>query len=243
MIEINELNINYITIISLIKRSLDLMKGHIIYTLCNECVHKFLANPLCAPFKDPVTFEDREQNERYRRQIPKPMDLTTLQMHSKDREYYRDYEDWANDFRLIFENAMHFWPKDSEYYVLASHLKQKFEKFYTKLKYLTPASYVQRATQLYANYLEILTHPPKNSQFNVDLPLIEDIGQGFEETSLELLTRKLNKISSPEKFEELQKIIQNKISDNQDPEIDIGSLPPETIKKLWEFVRKCESKS
>lgn len=219
------------------------MKGHNIYTLCNEYVHKFINNPLYAPFKDPVTFEDRQQDENYRRLIAKPMDLTTLQGHSKDREYYRDYEDWANDFRLIYENAMHYWPKDTEYYVLASHLKQKFEKFYSKLKCLTPASYVQRATQLYAEYLEVLTHPPKNADLTIDLPLIEDIGQGFEETSLEILTKKLNKISTPESFDELQKIIQNKSSDNQDPQIDIGSLPPETIKKLWEFVRKYETKT
>lgn len=219
------------------------MKGHIIYALCNDCVHKFLNNPLYAPFREPVTFEDREQDENYRRLIPKPMDLTTLQGRSKDREYYKDYEDWANDFRLIYENAMHYWPKDTEIYVLASHLKQKFEKFYSRLKFLTPSAYVQRATQLYAEYLEILTHPPQNAQLNVELPLIEDIGQGFEETSLEILTKKLNNISTPEKFEELQKIIQTKFNDSQDPQVDIGSLPPETIKKLWEFVRKCEKKT
>ncbi|KAK8900021.1 hypothetical protein M9Y10_002344 [Tritrichomonas musculus] len=218
------------------------MKGHI-HSLCNECTHKFLNNPLCILFKDPVAFDNRELDEEYRRRIPKPMDLTTLQANLKDRDHYKDPEEWANDFRLIFDNAMTFYQPKTELYVLAAHLKQKFEKFYSKLKYLTPSTYVQRATQLYANYLEILTHPPQNASFNVDLPLIENIGHGFEETSLELLTDKLNKISNPERFEELHKIIQNKPNDNQDSVVDVGSLPQETIKKLWEFVRKSEVKS
>lgn len=210
------------------------MKGQILQ-LCLNCTEKFRKNPLCEEFRNPVNVPN------YRNIIKNPMDLNFIYEHLNEREYYKDSEEWARDFRLIFDNAMVFNGPDDAIHALAKYLKGKFEKCYARIQLSTPTQYVKKTTELYSNYLEILTHPPSSSNLTIDLPRIEKLGKGFEEASLDALTAKLNKISNPQRYDELQKIIQGNSTGNQDIEVDIGMLPPETIKELWKFVRKIES--
>ncbi|OHS93937.1 Bromodomain containing protein [Tritrichomonas foetus] len=215
------------------------MKGNVL-SLCLDYTQKLIDNPLCSEFVNPVYFPNPTLDKEYRQIVKKPMDLSTVRSNLKEREHFKDQEDWANNIRLIFQNAMLFNPPDTFIHGLAKYLLDKFENFYSKMKFLTPASYVQRSTQLYANYLEILSHPPASSSIKIDTPLIENCGPGFEESSLEILMKKLNKISDAQTFNEIQQIIQYRAIDGQDCVVDIGSLSQDTIAKLWEYVRKYE---
>ena len=219
-----------------------LFMNRYIHQLCDDYIKKCEKNPLYDIFRQPVRFDNVEDDRRYRSIVKHPMDLSTLKKHLEDKDHFKDLDEWAREFRLIFDNAMQFHPEDTLFHCVAKFLRQKFDRYYSRLKHLAPQSYVQQVTKLYANYIEILTHPPPNSTIKVDVPFVENIQQGFDEASLIILKKKLQKISRPERFEELQKIIQSVTIEGQDPVIDVGSLPKETIKNLWEYVRKYESK-
>ena len=210
-----------------------------IYTQCCNFTTKVMKDPLASPFLEPVSLTLTEsQYAEYLQLIDHPMDLNTLYGRLKEREHYQTVQSWANDFCLIFDNAIKYNSLDSYISGIALFFKRKFEKFYSIITMGSATLYSQRLNLLYSQYLEVLAHPPKNCNIHSSQTPIENMKSGFEESSLAILADKLNSINTKNKDDELERIIGFDSQSRNDIKIDVGSLPEEKIKALWAFVRK-----
>lgn len=209
------------------------MKGSI-FTQCCSFTNKIKNDPLASLFLEPVrnSLTDLQYAE-YLQIVERPMDLTTLYRNLKEHTY-SNVKDWFDDFRLIFDNALKYNLPDSYVSGISRFFKKKLEKFYQGISF--DGSYTQRLNLLYSNYLEVLSHPPKNCNIKIDIKPIEKIEKGYEESSLAILADKLNTICAKGNYNaKLESILGTDLT-----KIDVGMLSESKISSLWDFVRRYE---
>ena len=212
------------------------MNSHLTHK-CQELIRKFMDDPLTYDFRDPVidALDPGESKDEYRRIVKQPMDLKTLESNVKNKRYETP-KDFYRDFRLIFENAILF--NESRYPLLAaiaSYLLKRLEKEYSKR--FEKGSTATNIAYLYSQYLQILSEKTQNSQ--TDLVEIYKLGKMFAEPSLNLLSEKLNSLSTKENFAELCEIIGKNPTD-EDLSVEIADLTRNQIEQLWNFVKKYD---
>lgn len=93
--------------------------------VCYDAVVDLMERPEAPPFNQPVDAEALGI-PNYHYVIKKPMDLRTVKDNVK-RNYYRNAQDFVDDVRLIWSNAMAFNSADSQVHQLANTLNTYFE--------------------------------------------------------------------------------------------------------------------
>lgn len=93
--------------------------------VCYDAVVDLMERPEAPPFNQPVDAEALGI-PNYHYVIKKPMDLRTVKDNVK-RNYYRNAQDFVEDVRLVWANAMIFNSNDSQVYQLANSLNTYFE--------------------------------------------------------------------------------------------------------------------
>jgi hypothetical protein len=109
-----------------------LVASHNIYELMQMIVENLMGNQYSWPFMYPVDAIELGVPNYYD-VIDNPMDLTTAMEKVKNKKYGNE-EEFANDIRLICNNAMIFNPPDSPIYKFAEMMKSDFEKMITVLR-------------------------------------------------------------------------------------------------------------
>ena len=174
--------------------------------------------------------------------ISKYLDLTVIK-HSLETHKYKNEIDWADDFELVFQNAITFYdlPTNSTP-IISIMAKYLLKKFRTKRKILERNSYNDKKLKsLYIKYIDILSNLPKNIHNTEPLPKLKDLSGNLEENSLIFLESKLNKISSNLDFNKICEILSiNPI--NNLIEIELAELSKEKISSLWDYINLIEKK-
>lgn len=205
---------------------------------CYEFTKKMREDPLACIFIEPAENAlPPNLVSEYRSIVKAPMDISTIQQKMKNDAYSNEIK-WAQDFQLIFDNAIKYDRNMSYVSGIASYLSKKFEKYYDNVVSKSTSNFVQHLMALYTNYLDILSNPPPNTLKSTQI-YPEQLGGVFEESTLQLLADKLNYLPDSD-TEELHKIlgIDMPNDDSGDIDVELATLPPEKIIQLWQLVRK-----
>jgi hypothetical protein len=189
-----------------------------------------------------------KEKDIYKRLIQNPIDLTTISVRLKQDPikdpYYKTFKDWSNDFSLIFSNAITYDRETGPTWMtgLAQYYKHKLQKFIDHMSVSSDSDFTSRLGIVYARYLDVLSRPPSGTKFKTEEPPIEEYTGPFEEYSLSLLMKKLNKVMQKSNVvhELLALLPERLVQGSGDLNIDVGTLSQEERKILWDFVRKKE---
>jgi len=220
-----------------------------------------MADPKAIEFNQPVE-EKYGKLVDYEQIIKEPMDLRTITDKLKNRKLeYKTLADWARDVRLVFKNARLYNRHDSSIYLDAVYLSDVYEKTYKELKeslgnpnYDPPLKF------------EPLVHPIKENTVTVAVEVKE---KEKEKHKSKKSKKKKHKSSRKRKSSngeltwderedlvsqigdldlDMQTKVYEIISDKppekpEDYEVDFGSIPPEKLKKLQEFLKNLPGHS
>lgn len=214
-----------------------------VYSQCQDLLKKFMEDPLCGLyFKEEYDAGSAEARREYREIIGgRPMDLSKVKASMKDKGRYT-FSAWLADMTLIFENAIKF-NRGKPVEGIARYYKRKVEKFAERISQTSEEDYAERIAKAYAEYLEILNHPPAGCDISTTCQTIEYLGNNLQEASLSVLVDKLNAIVGQYR-KDITAILGNAAKDqSQSLEIDVGKLNDDIVAKLWEFVREKERNS
>jgi hypothetical protein len=226
------------------------MRRHL-YDQCVEFTRKCQADPLfallfVAPAENALSEEGKAE---YRQLIPRPMDLATISANLRqEAPHYKTAQQWADDFALIFANAIRYDAHVGATWItgVAQHYAQKLRRFAAGLTVASDADYAGRLGAAYARYLEVLGRPPAalaGAAAAAPRPL-EDCDGPFEEHALALLAKRLNKLLEEGvdgvAAEALALLPPDAAAGDGELCVDLGALPAQARKALWELVRRKE---
>jgi hypothetical protein len=220
-----------------------------LYEQIMEFTKKCQADPLFALlFLTPAENTLSEESKlSYRRVIPRPMDLTIIFNNLRQEiPYYKTVQEWANDFRLIFENTIEYDAFVGTTWItgIAQHYQHKLHKFLANLTFASDAAYAARLGTAYARYLELLARPPGGSGLVSAQRPIEECDGSFQEHTLSLLTKRLNKLidaGGEAVGAEIAALLPPEMTGGEgELSVDVGALSAQNRKVLWDFVQKKE---
>ena len=93
---------------------------------CKNITREFLSKPLSILFRNPVDpIQDGLKN--YFEIVKKPIDLTTINNKLQKRLYNTSTE-WYDDMCLVFQNAIDYYPEESQLSMIAKYKLNEFKK-------------------------------------------------------------------------------------------------------------------
>nr|XP_016471956.1 PREDICTED: transcription factor GTE3, chloroplastic-like [Nicotiana tabacum] len=128
---------------------------------CQKIMRKLLKHQFGWVFSKPIDVKAFKLDDYYDI-IQHPMDLGTVKLKLK-RDEYKTPQEFADDLRLTFNNAIIYNPKGSDIYTMAQVLLGKFEEMFEPV------------------YTKYLSQPEVFLMSNIELPQPLPIEKGLEE--------------------------------------------------------------
>lgn len=199
-----------------------------VYSKMLNITNQLLKNPLAVNFAQP--FEPApEFSQLYYSKVSKPMDLSTVKRKLHEKRY-KTVHDWANDVRLIFDNAVAFNTEASFFGGLAIFLKNEFEKEYISLIGQNSRTFESKLIKLSNKLSNLLSNPPQNAGINT-LPAIQPINEN------EFTLEKIDKITEQLK-QRANQIGPERILNTLNASSTNESFGPETVINISRLGRK-----
>ena len=98
-----------------------------------KIVCALISRPESAIFRKPVAWKKLGLDD-YPDIVKNPMDLGTIKRNLEKGDYYKNYQDVANDIRKVWLNCMAYNQDGSEIYHLADIFSRKFEEAYSSIR-------------------------------------------------------------------------------------------------------------
>ncbi|OHT08736.1 Bromodomain containing protein [Tritrichomonas foetus] len=203
---------------------------------CRKIMHHLNDHPLAIFFKDKV---DTTLYPDYLRVISEPSDITTVKTRLVKKKY-ESVEKWNRDVELIFDNCIQYNGKNTDLAAMAQHLRKVYHKL--KKEYLFDCDWcAKRCVELQNKLDRLLVNCPKSLK-NVDAfqEIRNTASTERSDIKNDQLIKTLNSYKSKEQQIQLLCLLQEcepKLYEGQnDLNINIDRLRPETITKLNEFV-------
>ena len=212
----------------------------VLQSQCLSILKDDMRNPISYWFREPYRAEKAIMDD-YLSKIPHPMDLSTIQDHLEKNEY-ANFECFANDMDLIFENAIVYNGPESLVGGIGIYLKNVVKKKIDEIRYQNPRNYEARLFELIRNVNKVLENPPKTMDIKVKASQeIHGIDE-FNNVKIEQLVRALNTLLNdgklPQIMEVLKKADENfKVQDNMQNDIDLALVSRKALHALEEFVK------
>lgn len=205
---------------------------------CKAITKEVKDHPLSIYFREPLAkTTTKEFMDDYLITINRPMDLSTVQQNLQSN-VYKNFQCWANDMFLIFDNAITFNKPFTAIGGVAQYFKNLVQKRIEKLYSCNMRNYEAKLFQLIKEVNTLLENPPFKISCETkskDLPLLDD----FSKTRIEKLVRSLNTLCSNKKFPQIYEVLQKcgeQIDLNTTEALDIAGISRHTILELEKFV-------
>ena len=205
------------------------------FPLQNECiliVEDFVRNPLTLYFRTPY------DNPDYLSRIHHPMDLSTIHGKLIENEY-PNFQAWAQDMNLIFDNAIEYHGEGSLIGGIAKFLRKKFQKYLTSLESLNIRNFEKQLIDLTIELQNLMNNPPLEDII-ISTPSNEEINnlQVFSSQRLNTLLTNLKKKVENKGSNELIDILKyyqgNFVVDSQN-QLDLAPLSHHTLLILEKY--------
>ncbi|KAK8896968.1 hypothetical protein M9Y10_014896 [Tritrichomonas musculus] len=210
---------------------------------CKQITKEIKDHPLSGPFRDPLQLSlTKEFWDSYISVISTPMDLTTVKQNL-DSNHFKNFECWASDMNLIFDNAIDYNGANTHIGCVAVYLKKFLQKRIDRIYYCNMKNYEAKLYELIKNVNTLLENPPfqlnKEIAKSKELPIIEN----FTKTRMEKLVRSLNTLGNNKKIPEILDVLKESgedIDENSNAKIDIARVSRRSILNLEKFVNESK---
>lgn len=201
---------------------------------CEQITKEFYSNPLATSFQNPIT--DKKFLAKYKEHIERPMELSTIKKHLKDR-YYTNMREWADDMYLVFDNAIKYYG-ETELGGAARYLKKKLDKQIKKLEATNLRNYESQLIELGHQLEELIRKPPPafNVQCNYEMRTEKD--QDFTVERIMKLKEQLEAMVKDGKEADIQATVMKVEPSVRGNELDLGHLSRRTLLALEELVKQ-----
>lgn len=215
------------------------------FPLSSQCIkitNEFYNNPLSLLFQNPYT-PDSKSAADYRNTIKKPMDLSTVKKRIKDKRY-SNYQEWAEDMFLIFNNAVLYHEETSLIGGVASYLRKKLHKKVQQLEANNLRNYEAQLISIGNQLSKTIKDAPPD--FNV-IAKIETSTTASDDFTIERIQRlngTLEKLVEKGKSNEIIQILRESNTDQpflENQTIDLAHLGRRALINLENYVKHQES--
>lgn len=189
------------------------------WTLMGKLVSQIYSRADAEPFREPVDWKTLGLFD-YPQLIKKPMDLGQIKKKI-EKEQYASLHDAAEDVRLVWKNCMQYNADGSDFYKLADGLSKKFEDKYAKL----------------SKELNVTSPPPGKAAM---APTLEE-KRAFAKNLYKISKEQLGKVIVDLDVTCPESITKNSAEDQV--EINVDNISPESFVSVNAFVTKCVSDS
>ncbi|KAH0790021.1 Bromodomain containing protein [Histomonas meleagridis] len=211
--------------------------------LQNQCLaitKEIKNNPLSYWFREPFRAEKHTMDE-YFSIIHNPMDLTTIQ-DKLENNMYANFEAWASDMDLIFENAITYNTPESLVGGIGEYLRRVVNKKVEEIRMHNSRNYENRLFELIKAANKILENPPPSMKAKVihskEISSIEN----FSKTRIEQLIRSLNTLLNDGKLNQILEVLKNAGEEvdlnGTQTDIDLAGISRKALHALEKFVKK-----
>ncbi|KAH0792914.1 Bromodomain containing protein [Histomonas meleagridis] len=208
---------------------------------CKSITAEIRQKQIACAFAVPVE-QFRDQLEGYDEIVKKPMDLSTVEDKLKNQKY-RNTSEWYEDMRLVFQNAIDYYPEGDSLSLIAIYLLDVFEKMAIGLNIETDQAWVDEVNRV-SNKLSKLIGSPPSAQKSTQL--ISELRQKSAQIAtpkpqeIPAIVDKLNNIVNDDDQREIVFAILRDIQDMPIEEaaskpIDLEKLSPAAMKTLIYF--------
>lgn len=209
---------------------------------CKLITKEIKDHPLSIQFREPLSKTlPKNTMDYYLSIINRPMDLFTVQQNLQSN-LYKNFQCWANDMFLIFDNAIAFNGLTTALGGVAQYFKHLLQKRIDKLYCCNMRNYEAKLFQLIKDVNYLLENPPfqpNNETQGKDLQLLEN----FSKPRIEKLVRSLNTLSSNKKCSQILEVLQNsgeQIDINSTEKLDLAGVSRHTIFELEKLVNNSK---
>lgn len=205
----------------------------VILERCKAITKEIRDDPLSEPFREPF------RNEDYLKQISRPMDLSTV-LNNLKNNYYKNFNCWANDMLLIFDNSLKYNEKSEFFVSISTYLKKKTQKRINQLYLFNMRNYEAKLFELIKSMNKLIESPPETLHVKPNpgqyLNTIED----FSKETIEKIVSGLNEKANNNQFPEISEILKNSddsVIIGENLEIDIAAASRKTLNQLDNYLK------
>ncbi|OHT01684.1 Bromodomain containing protein [Tritrichomonas foetus] len=204
---------------------------------CKIITKEVKDHPLSLYFREPFT-ADQETMTIYYQKVSQPMDLSTVQRNLQLNSY-QNFECWARDIILIFDNAIAFNTIESLPGCIAAYLKKRTQKRINNLYYNNLRNYEARLYELITDVNRLIENPPSQLGVKAIVSKETPILESFTKPRIEKLMRSLNTLLNNNKLPQILEVLKesgDEIEIGPQQEIDIAGISRKSINNLEAFV-------
>lgn len=125
---------------------------------CRKLFDRICAMHLSEPFQKPV-ISDGNHNPGYHDVVKNPMDLGTIREKLINRQY-NTAQEWADDVRLVWYNALSYNYKNSSTFLMAQQLSDYFEKKWKRFPRSFEEQWMMRLERVEAKVNSLIESAP-----------------------------------------------------------------------------------
>jgi hypothetical protein len=184
----------------------------------------------------------RDDAPDYRTMIVNPMDLQTVSRKLNENAY-PNWQAWAADVDLIFDNCMTYNSNSIEGDV-AQHMKTRFHKLLVPLKRQTYEGWIEESQSLYQRIGMCMKNSPSVVHKFLSVGIEDDMGNTFSESYLQDLALSLSMLRGPDLVPVLE-ILKMFGHDfwgvkGRKAELNLKTLPQTAIRALADYIEEGE---
>lgn len=213
----------------------------VLQSQCLSILKDIKNHPLSFWFREPFS-ADKLTMDDYLSMISRPMDLSTIQ-NNLENNVYPNFECFASDMDLIFENAITYNGADSLVGGIGLYLRGVVKKRINEIRYQNPRNYEARLFELIRSVDSVLANPPQGNGIPAAKGSdLSSIGE-FSSVRIEQLVRALNTLANDGKAPQILDVLRSAdegfgAKERQQGDIDLALVSRRALLALDDFVKR-----